>query len=174
MYSHAMVTVHDVSTVDANSDPAPIAVLYGPDAESTAAAVETFKARGRTWAAMADIGGAVHIYDITDILKSGHPAPLVASWYTPVSPLDGTHEIAVDIEIQREQFSTGPAQITAYVSMFRGGIAVLDLSSPANPVSIEIMDTPGLAEGLSFDRADGRPRLLVGDREGGVRVLRAR
>ena len=88
--------------------------------------------------------------------------------------LDGTHEIAVDIEIQQERHRGEPARIYAYISLFRGGIAVLDISSPNDPVHIDTLDTPGLAEGLSFDRKHGSARLLVGDREGGVRVMHAR
>jgi hypothetical protein len=85
-----------------------------------------------------------------------------------------THEVAVDFEIQRETSPGEDARIYAYVSLFRGGVAVLDISQPDAPLHIDTLDTPGLAEGLSFDRKDGTPRLLVGDREGGVRVLGVR
>jgi hypothetical protein len=174
MYTHAMVAVHDVTDISASSSVAPITMLYGPSPESSASAVQTVKARGRTWAVVTDLGGAVHIFDITDVRKSGHSAPLVVTWDTPVSPLDGTNEVAVDVEIQRETSPGEPTRIYAYISLFRGGVAVLDISSPADPIHIDTLDTPGLAEGLFFDRKDGTARLLVADREGGVRVMRAR
>jgi hypothetical protein len=168
-----MVAVHDLTNVSASSDPSPIVMLYGPQPESSAAAVETIKTGGRSWAVVADLSGAVHIYDITDVRKSGHSAPLVTSWATPVNPLDGTHELAVDIEIHREPRRGQPAQMFAYVSLFRGGVAVLDITVPSQPIEVTVFDTPGLAEGLFLDRSGGAPRLLVADREGGVRVLRA-
>jgi hypothetical protein len=174
MYTHAMVAVHDVSNLRPSSSVEPIAMLYGPNPKSSASAVQTVKAARRTWAVVTDLGGAVHIFDISDVRKSGHPAPLLATWETPISPLDGTHEIAVDIEIQRVKDPGEPARIYAYISLFRGGVAVLDISLPADPRHIDTLDTPGLAEGLFFDHEDGKARLLVADREGGVRLMRAR
>ena len=84
----------------------------------------------------------------------------------PRDPCDGVQANCIDLEIVGNYL---------YCALARLGVAVIDISTPDSPQLVHVMDTPGLALGLSVRTIGQGPtavtQLIVGDaRCGGARV----
>jgi hypothetical protein len=150
-------------------------LVWSPYWKGSAIAVRTADIGGRTWAAVADIAGAVHVFDVSsDVLypnaspgASDDPTtaltPSGTGWACPPNVYDGFRDNLIDLEVDGTR---------AYLANGRRGITVLDLSNPLMPRELagSPIDTPGLAEGLILRRTTGGTTLLLGDARGGARL----
>ena len=59
----------------------------------------------------------------------------------------------------------------AYCALGRGGVAIVDILDPKVPFIVEILETSGVAEGITF-RTDenGKRQMVVGDIHSGLRL----
>jgi hypothetical protein len=81
---------------------------------------------------------------------------------------DGRIDHATDIEFER----TDSGGLNAYVTLWRRGFVVLDVSNPASfafPLVAEI-DTPGLPYGIAIRDVDGSRGLVLADHQAGLRL----
>ena len=139
----------------------------------------------KVYAFVADLFGRVYVFDVS----ASQIFPAVQLPYLPYSstppqpppsapiltpmrtitfmpePADGLAPNCVDIEIDEE---------FAYVALAKGGVAILDLSvdpALASPTLVDVMDTPGVAVGVTFRRILGvATHLVVGDTRCGMRL----
>jgi hypothetical protein len=86
-----------------------------------------------------------------------------------------------DLVFPKDPYDGHPANVTdlaldkdtnfLYCALGRAGVAIVDVSDPLNPVLIEILDTPGLALGVTIRKLpNGDKQLVVGDSRCGIRV----
>ncbi|MCY2959126.1 MAG: hypothetical protein NTY35_03090 [Planctomycetota bacterium] len=141
----------------------------------------------RTFAYVADLLGRVLVYDVSwDKLKPpGSPVPNPLPGYTngavllplhavhrfPTDPFDGRRPNCTDLEID---------QGVLYCATSRAGIYLLEIGSipvaslTAGFPTYAFLDTPGVATGITFRRADPPntqlDQMLVGDNRCGLRL----
>ncbi len=118
----------------------------------------------RSYAFVTDFSGKVHVFDLADLFPGGAAAsaPLTpcAVWETPVSAFDGARENIMDLEVV---YIISEARWYAYLSHWRRGITILDITDPHKPyeVSGSPVLTPGWAEGLELRREPFLPTTEV-------------
>jgi len=92
---------------------------------------------------------------------------LAPTWklHLPRDPYDGYAANCIDLEIVGDYL---------YCALGRHGVGIVDISDPGNPQLIDVMDTPGLALGLSqrsvLVGTVWEVQLIVGDSRGGLRI----
>lgn len=136
------------------------------------------KAVGRkTYAYVGDATGRVMVFNVTGSnLLPLPPSPYVsaqgATFLQPVieielpkDPYDGFRANCTDMEIVGDYL---------YCALARIGVAIVDISNPVSPQLVDVMDTPGLALGLSLRSVQTgtgtATQLVVGDTRCGVRI----
>lgn len=90
-----------------------------------------------------------------------HPPSPPVEVYLPKDPYDGAPPNVIDLAIEGNYL---------YCALGRGGVAIIDITDPEAPVLIQVMDTPGLALGLTLRTVPDGRQLIVGDSRGGVRL----
>ena len=124
------------------------------------------------YAFVADVTGRLHVFDVSfDKLPFatpyGSPYPVdqhlmrVAELEFPKDPHDGQRTNVVDVETEGSYL---------YCALSRAGVGIVDISDPENPELCCVLDTPGLALGISFRTVSGQRQLIVGDSRCGIRV----
>lgn len=169
--------------------PSPISPPNGVDGSFWAVDVKTYAPESeleeaKSFAFVADVLGRVQVFDVSPsrlftpaltLPYLPYPAPSQPNpILTPLhkiefdaEPADGLRPNCIDLEIDGDY---------AYVTLGRGGIAVIDVS--ANPLHTaptihEVIDTPGITMGLTFRRVSGvATHLVVGDSRAGMRLYR--
>jgi hypothetical protein len=155
----------------------PLAVAYGPDLKGNAIAVEVASVCERTFAFVADFGGRVLVFEITDPTVP----TFLTKWDLPANVLDGHYDNAVDLTLQLDQVPEG-GENYLYVSAFRPGLIRLQvkfncstypyvfLPSPGwQSVGVKKVDTPGLAHLIEAREVNGLLGLILGDKLAGTR-----
>ena len=164
--------------------PAAIPVRYGigPDpsvhgqTHAWAVRARYYPGSGKTYAFVGDLLGKLLVYDLTMTLQS--PATPINGPYLPSNPLltpvavlpfpvdasDGFNVNCTDVELDE-------SANWAYCALCRGGVAIVNIMDPVNPLIQAIIDTPGIAAGLALRKnQNGVEQLLVGDGVGGMRL----
>ncbi|MBI5364878.1 MAG: hypothetical protein HZA53_17000 [Planctomycetes bacterium] len=193
-YGKGMLVFYDVTDTLASFAPptllrialGPGPIVPGDSTEGHFWAVET-RTYGsgtaeRTMAFAADLLGRMVVFDVsTDRLwpaartpylpdpSTGLPAtPLLAPHAAvdfPIDAVDGLRQSCVDLVLDRN---------FVYCAVGRAGVGVVDVTNPAQPQVVMMLDTPGLALGVALRRlANGTEQLLVGDSRCGLRVYGA-
>jgi hypothetical protein len=153
------------------SDPTVLRVGLG-SGQGNAFCVRTKVVGRRAFAYVGTVQGAIAVYDVSgsNLLPApGQPylpttpilQPLQHEIELPRDPVDGLPTNCVDMEIVGDYL---------YVALARLGVGILSLADPANPQLLDIMDTPGLALGLSQRTVAAGTQLIVGDSRCGIRV----
>ncbi len=129
----------------------------------------------RTYAFVGDMRGRLVVFDVSGDQLFSSPSPAttpylpatpvlssVASFDFPPDPFDGLRPNITDIEIDAN---------FAYCAVARAGVGIFDISDPLHPSLAELLDTPGLAMGITL-RTDERGfrQMLVGDNNCGIRL----
>jgi len=146
-----------------------------PAPQGHAISVCTMASGPSTYAFVGDIMGMIWVFDVTGskllpaptgaYLPGNQPLKPVARIPLPRDPYDGYAANCIDLLIV-DKF--------LYCALGRQGIGVVDISNPLAPVLLDVMDTPGLALGLTrriVSTPQGqRNQLIVGDSRCGIRV----
>jgi hypothetical protein len=182
---HPQLALFDVTrTGSTPSDPQLLKVATTQVGESTGDAGHAFtvvvatRGTGSTahqYAFVGDIDvGRVLVYDVSyDQLfpASSVPYPTsdlqfpIAVLPLPRDPYDGAPTNVIALKIP----TTQPNYL--YCALSRTGVGVVNITDPTNPQLCTILDTPGLALGLSFRMLAGNhEQMIVGDSRCGIRV----
>ncbi|MBK7641746.1 MAG: hypothetical protein IPJ19_01635 [Planctomycetes bacterium] len=145
--------------------------------------VKTKTVGRKTYAYVGDILGRLYVFDVSGTALL--PAPPANTPYLnaafggvdqdflyakatipcPVDPYDGQAAGCIDMEIVGNYL---------YCALGRTGVGVFDLTHPEMPILSEVLDTPGLALGLSvrsvMSGSSTVQQLIVGDTMCGVRI----
>jgi hypothetical protein len=125
------------------------------------------------YAFVGDITGRLLVFDISSLqytptatipyLGANHIlAPVAPDLVFPKDPYDGFLPNVIDMYIEGDFL---------YCALARAGVAIVNIADPQNPVLCDIMDTPGLALGLTFRTLpSGARQMIVGDSRCGIRV----
>lgn len=151
--------------------------LLGPNQRSHAARVEVVDFEDRTWCFVADFGGSVVVYDLTDILQSPSGAIFQAGsehaiWHSPEGISDN---LPRNIPTVLPEIVDG--RLIVYASVWRHGLAVLEFHpdeiDPADRLQhLKTIQTPGTASGLAFREVGSEKQLIVTDEAAGFRIYR--
>jgi hypothetical protein len=140
--------------------------------QGNAFCVRTKIAGRRAYAYVGDIQGRIAVFDVSGdkllplptLPYAALPTQFLAPLFEldlPRDPVDGLPANCVDMEIVGDYL---------YVALARLGLGILDISQPTRPQLIAVLDTPGLAMGLSQRTVPGGVQLIVGDSRCGIRV----
>ncbi len=184
------------------SDPSPNLPAFSilgpkdPDTEyDNAWWIETAEFAGRTWLFVADYGGRLLVYDVTDLLyahSTGVDTTLSdtlsgAQYFPPaltqevLGDFSDAHRpnlygLAVDVEQYTDGQGQQQEQLFVYMGVSRVGVEVHELVvGPGGGLTssrVDLIQTPGEAEGLWIRRPAGSdPTLWVANTYGGIRAF---
>ena len=144
----------------------------GGDGEAFAVRGKLYPSSGKTFAFVADLSGKLLVFDVSwselyppasdPYLPQTPVLQPVATLLFPVDPYDGLRPNCMDVELDGN---------FAYCALGRGGVAIVDILDPKVPFIVEILETSGVAEGITF-RTDenGKRQMVVGDIHSGLRL----
>jgi len=134
---------------------------------------------GRTYLFVADFGGRVHVYDVTDVLwDSTDPVKLVEIKDVTSSYTDDLPNCVWEVVVDRAQWSSGGEdhdEVYVYAAVERVGIEVFHFDPDCAPgdrlKKVTIIQTPGNPRSLVIRDQGGDKTLILSDGEAGFRVL---
>jgi hypothetical protein len=179
---HPMIALFDVTRTGASpTDPTLLRVGTTPhvqpiDDSGHAFSITVYtQGSGSTASQFAYVGdiykGRILVYDVS--YNNIFPAPTVpypissllfpvGSVVLPKDPYDGQPPNVIALKTQGNYL---------YCALGRAGVAVLDVSQPSAPQLCKVLDTPGLALGLTFRTLAGNhTQMVVGDSRCGIRL----
>jgi len=164
------------------SDPAHpkvLRTLLAPRTDSAAYRVESAELAGRRYLFVADFGGGLWVWDLTD-LAHGVPGEQVggafAEWSAPSCLSDDQPNDVYGLAL--DPVAPGASSLHVYVGVARVGVCLLRFQPFAPPGArlelVELIQTPGGATGVELvpDHQGDRNRLIVSDDIAGLRVYR--
>jgi hypothetical protein len=153
----------------------PIATAYGTGTKGNAFSLDLVDACNRKHAFVADFGGRILAFDITDPF---HPE-LENEWTAPFSVLDGYIDNVIDLVAD---YDPAWGEAVLYVSAFRPGLSAIHVGvdcSATHPFTFPSEDwfdpritrarVPGLSHLLRRYQSGDKRGLILGDKNGGVR-----
>jgi len=175
-FDHALVRFYDVT------DPDPGAIvdlgsIIGPRAGTSAFRIEVVEVDGRHYAFVANFGGSLLVYDVTELADTTHPAAtpnlaalttVFAEWTPPGSISDDLPSNVMGLAVDEQG-----GEVHVYLAVMRIGIGVLRFDPGAAAgdrlEDLGLIQTPGSPAAV-WIRVDGGTRsLLVADTAGGIR-----
>jgi len=133
----------------------------------------------RTYIFVADYGGCVLVYDMTDVLWNNQTPIELVETYTPAKSLTDSLPNAVwDVVVDRAQWISGLTpmnEIYVYAAVERLGVEVLRFD-PSCPLGdrlkkVRLIQTPGNVRSMIIRGAGSDRSLILSDGEAGLRVL---
>ena len=139
-------------------------------------AVRTTTVGRNTYAFVGGITGKLMVFNVSapqlfplppqPYVSQGTPATFlgpVAEFDLPRDPYDNIPANCIDVEIVGKYL---------YCALSRLGIGIVDITSPASPHLVDVIDTPGLVLGLSVRSVPNSTdkQLIVGDAHCGIRI----
>jgi hypothetical protein len=133
----------------------------------------------RTYIFVADYGGRVLVYDMTDVLYDNtNPIKLIETWTPNQSLTDNLPNAVWDVVVDRAQWLSGTTSITqlyVYAAVERLGIEVLRFDPECPPgerlKKVELIQTPGNVRSMVIRGTGSNRSLILSDSEAGLRVL---